>query len=161
MIHGEDRGRSMLIGTMTKRENGNHVAPHPGAATNNDQTKNGRLPENVWRVVNYHQASFATAIKLREQGDIAAAKLLTEVTNTSTRAKRILRTWCDSQMKCFTSSPKEALSLILSLHLAKFQYKSLQKGARDHGHGLCPPYYKIADIRKTCYTEDMYFYFGK
>lgn len=54
--------------------------------------------ENLRKSVTTSELMFATAMKLRAEGDTASAKLLTESTSTSpTRSKRILAKWKTSE----------------------------------------------------------------
>lgn len=96
------------------------------------------------------ELSFATAMKLRQAGDEAAAKLLTEATTTTpTRAQRILRGWRSPESQLTSYSLEEALALLISSNITRSVYNDLRSGAKKHGHDLYPPYYKVLQTKKN------------
>ncbi|KAL6420764.1 hypothetical protein ACFW04_013877 [Cataglyphis niger] len=65
-------------------------------------------------------------MNLRTEGNEAAVKLIKEATNNSpTRAKRILHKWKQTDTTIAKLSPEEAISLIVTVNLTKYQYHIL------------------------------------
>lgn len=92
-------------------------------------------------------------MKLRESGDSAAARLLTEVTTTTpTRAQRILHKWISPSPIPYT--PEEALAIVISQNLTREQYTFLRNSSREKHHDLYPPYYKVLEAKKVFYPEE-------
>lgn len=104
------------------------------------------------------ELSFATSMKLREEGNVSASQLLEEATTTTpTRAKRILTSWRKSSNVPMSSySLEEALSLIISKNMTVELYKDLRRGAKEHGFDLYPPYHKILELKKELYPRDIF-----
>lgn len=50
-----------------------------------------------------------------------------------------------------TYNTDEALALLVDLQLSKPQYEQLRKQSIDRNAKLLPPYYKVADCKKSCY----------
>lgn len=86
------------------------------------------------------ELSFVTTMKLRQTGQVHAAKLLTEATTiTPSRATRILKKWKSPDQSRSSLSAEEGVELIVPLHLTRKQYQVLRQRAKEHGHDLSSP----------------------
>lgn len=113
-----------------------------------------RKTEQLREEASAAELSFATSMKLRDEGDQAAAKLLTEATTTTpTRAKRIFQKWTTPDPGQRKYTPEEALALILELNLTREQYTRLKQSADSCGHDLYPPYYKVLEAKRDFYPD--------
>lgn len=101
------------------------------------------------------ELSFASSMKLREEGRRAEASIVQIATQTTpTRATRMLKSWSSSpQAVCVSYSPEEALALICDAHLSVAQYNKLREGAKSRNANLYPAYKKILEAKVGCYPE--------
>jgi len=95
--------------------------------------------------------SYATSMALRKSGNEDAAKLVKEVTlTTPKRAQKIRKSWKCKKTDTTPSvmSTDEALSLIITASLSKYQYNQLQSNALKHNHNLYPAYNQVLAAKK-------------
>lgn len=100
--------------------------------------------------------SYTTSKALRKDGNEDAAKLISEITQTTpSRAKKIRASW-ERQKKNInptSMSTEEALSIIITASLSKFQYNILRSNAKKHNHELYPSYTKVLAAKIDSYPE--------
>lgn len=102
------------------------------------------------------QLSYTTSTALRKDGNEDAAKLINEITQTTpNRAKKIRASW-ERQKKNINPSlmsTEEALSIIITASLSKFQYNVLRSNAKKHNHELYPSYAKVLAAKIDSYPD--------
>lgn len=88
---------------------------------------------------------------LRALGEYAEAHLVEELRNSESEKKKVFSTmWKESnQMKILSDT--EALSAFIDLDLTKAQYMYLRNLTNERKCTMFPPYYKIQEIKQTCY----------
>lgn len=102
------------------------------------------------------QLSYTASTSLRKDGKEDAAKLINEITlTTPTRAKKIRTSW-ERQKKYKNPSlmsTEEALSIIITASLSKFQYNILRSNAKKHNHELYPSYTQVLAAKIDSYPD--------
>lgn len=102
------------------------------------------------------ELSYAAAMNLREEGDTASATLITEcVSTTPTRSTRILSKWRSQETNSSPLTPEEALSMLISLNMSKYDYNVLRRSAVSHGHDLYPSYHKLSCLKNELYPKNI------
>lgn len=102
--------------------------------------------------------SYATSMALRKSGNEDAAKLVKEITQTTPkRAQKIREIWRsnNTETKPSMMSTEEALSLIITTSLSKYQYNQLRSNALKHNHNLYPAYNQVLAAKKNSYPDDI------
>lgn len=102
--------------------------------------------------------SYATSMALRKSGNEDAAKLVKEITlTTPKRAQKIRESWKSKKTDTTPSvmSTDEALSLIITASLSKYQYNQLRSNALKHNHNLYPAYNQVLAAKKNAYPDDI------
>lgn len=102
------------------------------------------------------ELSYTTSTVLRKDGYEDAAKLINEITQTtSNRAKKIRASWEIQKKNGNPSimSTEEALSIIITASLSKFQYNVLRSNAKKHNHELYPSYYQVLAAKVDSYPD--------
>lgn len=76
---------------------------------------------------------------------------------TPTRGTKIRSTWMENEniLKPLIMSPEDALSLIISCSLSKFQYNLLRYNAKKHNHDLYPSYDRVLAAKVNAYPEEI------
>ena len=86
-----------------------------------------RKTESIRASYSAAKLSYATVMRLRDEGDEATSKLLKAIaTTTPTRARRVLSKWRKTENVQTQLSGEEAVSLIISSEFTKRQYKILR-----------------------------------
>lgn len=116
-----------------------------------------RKVKNIKQKVSCEELSYATVASLRSEGDIAAAKVLEEMTTTTpSRGKRIRDTWRkERETHRTTLSNNEALAFIVDMNLSRHQYTTMRKMAVKHNHDLYPSYQTVLEAKKQTYPNDI------
>ena len=98
----------------------------------------------------------AAAISHRTDGNLAAAKLCTEIiVNSLERATKIMNSWKNFQNVPTKYSPEEALSLLVNDNLTKKQYISIYRGAKDYNINLYPSYNQLLTAKDAAYPSEI------
>ena len=72
-------------------------------------------------------------MSLRNEGNVAASKLVEEITNSPSRANKILSSWNQSQAENNINnkySPEEELAFLIDNNFSKRQYLAISQGAK-------------------------------
>ena len=100
-----------------------------------------RKVQNIKMSSSAAELALATSLSLREEGDIAATELISEVTTTTpSRARRVLSKWRKRDNPQREMTPEEAVYLIITNELTKSQHNALTRSAQNYGLKLYPSY---------------------
>lgn len=101
------------------------------------------------------ELTFASVMKLREEGKRAEASIIKIATqSTPTRATRMLKSVRSTPpATCVSYSSEEALALICDTQLTVAQYTKLRLEAKSRNANLYPAYKKILEAKRSCYPE--------
>ena len=115
-----------------------------------------RKTEEIRTSFSTDELSHATAMKLRFDGDEAAAKLVTECTDTTpTRSQKIFNKWKMESKNQTHMTPEEAIALFISENLSKKSYKAIREAALRLSHDLYPCYYRLLEAKKKFYPSQI------
>jgi hypothetical protein len=96
--------------------------------------------------------TFASKVSLYNNGQRDAAKVLAyvgEENNNSVKTMKHLLENSNAESSVF--SKEEALALIITCKLSRYQYNTIRSAAIDKGHNLYPSYYEVQKAKMECY----------
>lgn len=96
---------------------------------------------------------YAAQIEYRAKGELAASKILKEISCGPEEADKFIR---KSENHCEKKLPSEkALSLVLEAGLTKSQYNLIVSYTREVNCNLFPNYETITETKASCYPENI------
>lgn len=136
-----------------KRPHADTLSGRPETTFNecSDRSKR-RKTQDLRKTFTHDELAFATQMNLRQVGQLEAAKLIKEVTQTSpTRALKYRRAFKAKQqhIKEERISAEEALSMIMDAKLTRHQYNIVRSKAKK----VFPNYKIIQSAKKSCYPR--------
>lgn len=127
--------------------------PSVSFTESSDRSKRRKM-EALRKSVTSQEMAFAAIMKLREDGQISACKLIREVTQTvPSTADTILKAYKKSKFKTFTPmplSPEEGLSYLIETQQSKENYQHTRRINMEHNSNIYLSYNKVVDAKKKC-----------
>lgn len=104
---------------------------------------------------NADELSFATSMKLHEEGRRVEASILNICTQSNpSQATHMLKSLkCVAQSLCVSYTPDEALALVCDAQLTVSQYNKMRLGAKMRNANLYPAYKKVLEAKNRCYPD--------
>ncbi|XP_050301756.1 uncharacterized protein LOC126739959 [Anthonomus grandis grandis] len=109
-----------------------------------------RKTETLRRDNDLEELTFATQVKLANEGKRDASLVLNEITSTPKRATAYKKAFSASKSKEKVQlTPQQALSMFIEVDLSKGQYEII----RSYNPSMYPCYSKIQEVKKECYPD--------
>ncbi|KAJ8937088.1 hypothetical protein NQ314_012031 [Rhamnusium bicolor] len=136
---------TISLPVMTVVRSGRPPKPFQESSECSKRRKTKELRENV----PVSELTFATQMSLRASGSADASKILKDITNSPTRAKKYRKAANQPIPKTRQLTPQEALSMFIEADLTRSQYETIRRFDKDR----FPCYSLLQTAKLECYPK--------